>query len=35
MSKLDHTNLYDFQKVIYNLYKDKENAALLLDMGCG
>lgn len=35
MSNLNHENLYDFQKQIYNRFKDDNNAALLMDMGTG
>ena len=35
MSSLTHDDLYDFQKGIYNRFKDSDNAALLCDMGVG
>ena len=35
MSNLTREDLYDFQKVIYNRFKDENNAALLMDMGTG
>jgi SNF2 family DNA or RNA helicase len=35
MTNLNHENLYDFQKEIYNRFKDDNNAALLMDMGTG
>ena len=35
MTSLSHEDLYDFQKSIYNRFKDDSNAALLMDMGTG
>ena len=35
MSNLTHENLYEFQKDIYNRFKDTPNAALLMSMGTG
>jgi len=35
MTSLNHENLYQFQKEIYDRFKDDTNAPLLMDMGTG